>query len=115
MNIGQRIKQKRESIGLTVDQLALKLNINRATIYRYENNFIEKLPITVLEPLAKALNTSPSYLMGWQDEAIIEPIAQSRNTVVAIGRGGEKTTYEISDENAKLVNDFLETLSKKNN
>lgn len=25
------------------------------------------MPIDVLEPLAKALNTTPAYLMGWQE------------------------------------------------
>ena len=43
------------------------LNKNRATIYRYENGDIENMPIDVLEPLAKALNTTPAYLMGWTD------------------------------------------------
>ena len=43
------------------------LNKNRATIYRYENGDIENMPIDVLEPLAKALNTTPAYLMGWQE------------------------------------------------
>ena len=67
MTIGERIKLKRKELGITVDDLAVRLNKNRATIYRYESNEIEKLPTTVLEPLAKALNTTPAYLMGWND------------------------------------------------
>ena len=67
MNIGQRIKEKRKSMGLTVDEVAKKLNKNRATIYRYESNDIENLPISILEPLAEILQTTPSYLMGWED------------------------------------------------
>jgi len=67
MTIGERIKLKRKELGITVDDLAIRLNKNRATIYRYESNEIEKLPTTVLEPLAKALNTTPAYLMGWND------------------------------------------------
>ena len=61
MRIGERIKQRR------LDTLAKMLNKNRATIYRYENGDIENMPIDVLEPLAKALNTTPAYLMGWQE------------------------------------------------
>lgn len=68
MKIGERIRQRRKFLGLSVDELAEKLGKNRATIYRYESNDIEKLPTTVLEPLAKALNTTPSYLMGWEDD-----------------------------------------------
>ena len=65
MTIGERIKERRKQLGLTVDELAERLGKNRATIYRYESNDIEKLPTTVLEPLAKALGVTPAYLMGW--------------------------------------------------
>ena len=68
MKIGERIRQRRKFLGLSVDELAEKLGKNRATIYRYESNDIEKLPTTVLEPLAKALKTTPAYLMGWEDD-----------------------------------------------
>ena len=67
MTIGQRIKQKRKEMKLSADELAIILGKNRATIYRYENGDIENLPIDVLEPIAKALNTTPAYLMGWEN------------------------------------------------
>lgn len=67
MSIGKRIRERRKELGLTVDEVAEKLGKNRATIYRYESDEIENMPITVLEPLAKILNTTPSYLMGWDD------------------------------------------------
>lgn len=41
--------------------------MDRATIYRYERGDIENLPLDVLEPLANALETTPGYLMGWED------------------------------------------------
>lgn len=67
MTIGERIKERRKQLGLTVDELSERLGKNRATIYRYESNEIEKLPTTVLEPLAKALGVTPAYLMGWEE------------------------------------------------
>ena len=36
MEIGERIKQRRLELNLTVDELAKRLGKNRATIYRYE-------------------------------------------------------------------------------
>lgn len=68
MNIGKRIKERRKELGLSVDDVAIKLNKNRATIYRYESNDIEKLPVNILEPLAKVLHTTPAYLMGWDEK-----------------------------------------------
>lgn len=68
MTIGERIKERRIQLGFSVDELAQKIGKNRATIYRYESNDIENFPITILEPLAKVLETTPSYLMGWEEK-----------------------------------------------
>ena len=68
MNIGQRIKQRRVELGLSVDDIAEKIGKNRATVYRYESNEIEDLPTSILEPLSKALLTTPAYLMGWEND-----------------------------------------------
>lgn len=69
MNTGDRIKKRRMELGLTVDDLAEKINKSRATIYRYENGDIENMPTTILEPLAKALYTTPADLMGWESQS----------------------------------------------
>ncbi|KXL52703.1 helix-turn-helix domain protein [Anaerotignum neopropionicum] len=74
MEVGQRIKTCRKKRGLSVNELAEKLEKNRATVYRYENGDIENLPINILEPIAKALDTSPAYLMGWTQSC--PPIAE---------------------------------------
>lgn len=68
MSVGKRIKERRNELHMSVDELAVKLNKNRATVYRYEKGDIENLPIDILEPLAKALETTPQYLMGWENK-----------------------------------------------
>ena len=73
MTIGDRIKARRVQIGLTVDQVADRIGKNRATVYRYESNDIEKFPLDILPPLAEVLNTTPAYLMGWSDSADPRP------------------------------------------
>lgn len=70
MTIGDRIRAKRQNLGLSVDELAARLGKNRATVYRYENGDIENLPVGVLEPLATALETTPAYLIGLVDSAV---------------------------------------------
>lgn len=71
MTIGNRIKLRRQEIGLSVDQLADRIGKNRATVYRYESNDIEKFPLDILEPLAEALCTTPAYLMGWDESSAL--------------------------------------------
>ncbi len=52
---------------MSADELAKRLGKYRSTIYRYENGDIENMPLDVLEPIAKALDTTPAYLMGWEE------------------------------------------------
>lgn len=64
----ERIKRLRKANKLSVEEIAEKLNISRATYYRYENKDVEKLPYTIIEPLARLFNTTPAYLLGWDDD-----------------------------------------------
>lgn len=66
MNVGQRIKQRRKELKISADKLGEALGKDRSTIYRYEKGDIEKLPLDILEPIAKVLQTTPQYLMGWE-------------------------------------------------
>ena len=68
MNIGKRIKQRRKELGMSADKLGEILGKDRSTIFRYEKGDIENLPLDILQPIAKALNTTPTYLMGWEDK-----------------------------------------------
>ena len=43
--------------------MAKRIGKDRATIYRYEKGEIENLPVTILEPIAAALNVDPASLL----------------------------------------------------
>ena len=68
MTTGQRMKQRRKELGISAEKVAEELNVSPATIYRYENGDIDKVPGDKLEPIANALHTTPAYLMGWEKE-----------------------------------------------
>lgn len=74
--VGENIKKRRKELNLSVDEVAKRLNKNRATIYRYENNDIENMPITVLNRLSKILEISPMALMGWEEVSVQEKYNQ---------------------------------------
>ena len=67
MSIGKRIKDRRKKLGYNADYIAEKLGVSRSTVFRYEKGDIEKLPTEILEQLAVILQTSPGYLMGWEE------------------------------------------------
>lgn len=68
MTIGEKIKKRRQELGLSVDELAKRIGKNRATVYRYESEEIMKLPSSVLVPIAEALDIKPSFLISDDDE-----------------------------------------------
>lgn len=67
MVVGKRIKERRKELGMSADELAKRLGKDRSTIFRYEKGDIENLPIDILEPIANILQTTPQYLMGWEE------------------------------------------------
>lgn len=67
MTIGDRIKSKRESLGITQTALADLIGTTKQNLYKYENGIISNIPSDKVEALASALHTTPAYLMGWED------------------------------------------------
>ena len=72
MTTGERMKQRRKEIGFSAEKVAERLGVSPATIYRYEGD-IEKVPVDSLAELAKILQTTPAYLMGWEEQPTPKP------------------------------------------
>lgn len=68
MNIGQRIKAKRLAAKLTLEEVGKFVGISKQTIQRYESGVISNIPSDKIELISKCLNTTPAYLMGWEEE-----------------------------------------------
>nr|DAN14225.1 MAG TPA: helix-turn-helix domain protein [Bacteriophage sp.] len=109
MTIGERIKQRRTELGLSVDEVAEKLGKNRATVYRYESNEIENLPVGTLEPLAKILETTPAQLMGWDDDESQASDERTKRLRKAVENSGYSQTQlcEITGINKGALSSYL--------
>lgn len=68
MTIGERIKNRRTSLGISQVSLADKVSISKQSLYKYENGIITNIPSDKISQIADALDTTPSYLMGWDKE-----------------------------------------------
>lgn len=65
MEIGDRIKKRREELGMSQEELAKKVGYkSRSSINKIEIDG-RGLPQSKIVAFAKALETSPAYLMGW--------------------------------------------------
>lgn len=74
--IGKRIKQRREELGISASDLADKLNFTKATIYRYESGDIKAIKLPVIETIADILKVNPAWLIGKSPIKYIEPAAE---------------------------------------
>ena len=65
-SIGERIRGKRQNLGYTLEKLANEIGVTPSTILKYENGSIN-IPSDKIEKISLVLNTTPAYLMGWED------------------------------------------------
>ena len=127
MSIGSKIKQRRQEMSISVDELAQKLNVSRTTIYRYEKGEISKMPTETLEKIARILNTTPAYFMGWNDSpevksnilSIYNQLEQPRQEKVVdfaqeqLDEQNNKVTtptIDTIDEDIEYITDYVEEL-----
>lgn len=66
--MGERMKSRRESLGLTLEDVALRVNLNKSTIQRYESGKIENPKLPVVESIAKCLSVVPEWLVCKTDD-----------------------------------------------
>ena len=64
--IGKRMRLARINKQKTLEDIAKAVGVSRQTIQRYESGVIGNIPYDKIEGIAKALNVTPGYLMGWE-------------------------------------------------
>ena len=66
--MAQRIKSLRQEKGLTLEQVADVVGVGKSTVRKWETGMIANMRRDKIADLAKALGTTPAYLMGWTQE-----------------------------------------------
>lgn len=92
--IGDRIRARRKRLDLTQEELGKRVGVTKATINKYETGIVVNLRRPMIEKLAAALDTSPAYLMGWEENNVTVGTVGANNGVIGQNSG------EIHIENA---------------
>lgn len=111
MNIGERIKRKREELNMSQDELARKLGYkSRSSINKIERD-ASGLPQNKIAAIAAALDTTPSYIMGWEGNT--ENIASFHAKILKDIPLMEmiEEYYKLSAKNQKVVRDLVRSLA----
>lgn len=98
MTIGQRIKQRREELGLSQEELAHALGYkNRSSINKIELNLQQLRQQKILD-VARVLKTTPTWILGIDDEVEEE----QQQICDLFERCYGKTSYRIVQKFLKL-------------
>lgn len=67
LSMAEKIKMRRQQLGLTLEQVADIVGVGKSTVRKWENGLIANMRRDKIANLAIALHTTPAYLMGWDD------------------------------------------------
>lgn len=67
MTTGERIKKLRKEHNLTQEELGSYIGVQKAAIQKYEKGTVTNIKRDSLIKLAQILETTPEYLLGWED------------------------------------------------
>lgn len=95
--IGKRIKQRREELGISASDLADKLNFTKATIYRYESGDIKAIKLPVIEAIADILQVNPAWLIG-------------KSPIKYTDRAAAESTPAKTPDTRKALSDIIQLL-----
>ena len=64
----KRIQDIRKQKGISAEDLAERIGVNRATYYRYESGDLKNLKFDKIQKIAEALGVYPVDLVVWEEE-----------------------------------------------
>ena len=73
--MAQRIKALRQEKGLTLEQVASVVGVGKSTVRKWETGMIANMRRDKIADLAKALGTTPAYLMGWKEDKVEKEVS----------------------------------------
>ena len=102
-DMARRIKELRQERGLTLEQVAKVVGVGKSTVRKWETGMIANMKRDKIASLAKALGTTPAYLMGWKEQ----PKENAPSPTIKELSEGEKALLElfnrVPEDQQKLV------------
>ncbi len=107
--VGERVKERRIELNLTMPELGKRIGVNKSTIQRYEANGVDPTRTMIINGLAEALLTTPEWLTGLsEDKEYDSKTICERDIQTHIARYLESVTTAVQTEpHQQLLTTFL--------
>lgn len=89
--MAQRIKELRTKKGLSQEQLAELLGLQKSAIAKYEKGRVINIKRSTIANMAEIFHCNPSYIMGWDEETLDE----IRYDLMADREAQQEKIYEL--------------------
>ena len=122
--MGKRINQKREELGLTMEELGKKLGVNKSTISKWERGEVENIKRSLIFKMSTIFQCAPEWLMGFEGSGDVQVtyFADGKESVTALvdktpimGESSKraklyKVALDVKPENLQVAIDILKSL-----
>lgn len=113
IGMAEKIRQLRISQKLTLEQVANEVGVGKSTVRKWETGMIANMRRDKIAALAKALHTTPEYLMGWSNsktESHVQQFAEVKLSPEAqkIAEAYDKATAKEKKMVQLALSDYLE-------
>lgn len=105
--MAQKIKELRLANDMTLEQVAEIVGVGKSTVRKWETGMIANMRRDKIAALAKALRTTPAYLMGWEDPVVEEKEKDSPPDF--------SFYYDLSEESQAKLKEFAQFLLAQQN
>ena len=108
----ERLKRRRKELGYSYQDLANLTQMSKSTLQRYETGGIKNIPLSKLDVLSQALETSREWLMGWDEKKEASSASRQSDGFFRLKKGLEP--YQLSEEDADFLIAVFEAHKQKN-
>lgn len=106
----ERLKQLRTAAGMTQQDVARLLGVDRTTYVKYENGNSDPSTATLVR-LADYFGVSVDYLIGQKEKAPTQEGERKKiNTITIAGRDGSYIVKQLTDEQLQAFKTMFEHL-----
>lgn len=103
MNIGDRLRKLRIDSEMTLEDAGKKIGATKQTLYKYESGIVTNIPSDKIERLAAIYNTTPSYIMGWDESKATEKEIKLAEQYVQARKSNDPVVKALVDAIDRLL------------